>query len=79
MKIIFFWGLFSVFVILLIAQMITLIPILKKEIAIVFYTYRQKFRGRKMDKKQDKILFIISLLLLAIGGSLSPTNTNLSV
>ncbi len=32
-----------------------------------------------MDKKQDKILFIISLLLLAIGGSLSPTNTNLSV
>lgn len=40
MKIIFFWGLFSVFVILLIAQMITLIPILKKEIAIVFYTYR---------------------------------------
>lgn len=40
MKIIFSWGLFSVFVILLIAQMITLIPILKKEIAIVFYTYR---------------------------------------
>lgn len=40
MKIIFFWGLFSVFVILLIVQMITLIPILKKEIAIVFYTYR---------------------------------------
>lgn len=32
-----------------------------------------------MDKKQDKILFNISLLLLAIGGSLSPTNTNLSV
>lgn len=51
MKIIFFWGLFSVFVILLIAQMITLIPILKKETST-----------EEKLKRQPKILMLNSFL-----------------
>ena len=54
MKIIFFWGLFSVFVILLIAQMITLIPILKKEIAIVFIHTDRNLEGEKWTRNKIK-------------------------
>lgn len=54
MKIIFFWGLFSVFVILLIAQMITLIPILKKETST-----------EEKLKRQPKILMLNSLLMIS--------------
>lgn len=53
MKIFFFWGLFSVFVILLIAQMITLIPILKKEIST-----------EEKLKRQPKILMLNSLMMI---------------
>lgn len=53
MKIIFFWGLFSVFVILLIAQMITLIPILKKETST-----------EEKLKRQPKILMLNSLMMI---------------